>query len=172
MLLEKDLAKIKRLGERNERQNYKFRLFLKNINLASVEIDRTVHELYDHVRQQIDCTECANCCIQITPLLDENDITRFIKKLDMGAAGFKSRYLQEVKAYADKATYEFRELPCPFLLNNACSNYQNRPSQCRAYPYLHKKGFTSRSLGVIDNYSVCPIVFNVFELLKNNLRRY
>jgi Fe-S-cluster containining protein len=172
MLIEKDLAKIKLLGERNERQNYQFRVFLKNSDLASAEIDGMVHEIYDHVRQQIDCTECANCCIQITPLLDEKDITRFIKKLDMDAAEFKSRYLQEVKAYADKSTYEFRELPCPFLLNNRCSNYQNRPSQCRAYPYLHRKDFTSRLLSVIDNYSMCPIVFNVFELLKNNFRRY
>lgn len=90
----------------------------------------------------------------------------------MDAAEFKSRYLQEVKADVDKATYQFREMPCPFLLNNRCSNYQNRPGQCRAYPYLHKKDFTSRLLGVIDNYSICPIVFNVLELLKSNFRRY
>jgi Fe-S-cluster containining protein len=172
MLIEKDLGKIKLLGERNERQNYKFRLFLKNIDLASSEIDKMVHEIYEHVRHEIDCTECANCCKQFTPLLDENDITRFIKKLDMDAADFKSRYLQEVKAYAERATYEFRELPCPFLLNNTCSNYQNRPNPCRGYPYLHRKDFRSRLLSVIENYSICPIVFNVFELLKNNFRRY
>lgn len=172
MLIEKDLEKIRLLGERNEQQNFKFRSFLKYTDMASSEIDSMVLEIYDHVRREIDCSECANCCKQFTPLLDEHDIRRFIKKLDMDAAEFKSRYLEEAKADDDKETYQFRELPCPFLLNNRCSNYHNRPRQCRAYPYLHKKDFTSRLLSVIYNYSVCPIVFNVFEHLKNNFRRY
>lgn len=127
-----------------------------------------VQDIYERVRHEIDCTECANCCKQFSPLLDENDITRLIKKPDMDAADFKSRYRQEAKAYADRVTYEFRELPCPFLLNNTCSNYQNRPSQCRACPYLHRKDFTGRLLSVIGNYSICPIVFNVFELEKKS----
>ena len=32
-----------------------------------------------------------------------------------------------------------------------------------------KKNFTSRLMGVIGNCSVCPIVFNVYELLKGEI---
>ncbi len=171
MLIEKDLDKIKLLGERNERQNFKFRLFLKNLNMESKKIDIIVHEIYGEVVNEIDCTQCANCCRQIKPLLDEKDIDIFIKTLSIDAKTFKSNYLQEVKEHAEKLTFEFKELPCPFLQNNKCRNYQNRPKDCRSYPYLNKKNFTTRLLSIIDNYSICPIVFNVFELLKNNFRK-
>jgi Fe-S-cluster containining protein len=60
----------------------------------------------------------------------------------------------------------FKSLPCPFLLDKKCSVYDSRPDDCKSYPHLHKKDFLSRLFGVIDNYSNCPIVFNVFEDLK------
>lgn len=40
---------------------------------------------------------------------------------------------------------------------------------CISYPHLHKKDFTSRLIGVIENCSVCPIVFNVYERLKERI---
>jgi hypothetical protein len=63
----------------------------------------------------------------------------------------------------------FNKLPCPFLENLKCSIYDNRPNDCRSYPHIHKKEFISRLFGVIDSYSICPIVFNVFEDLKLRL---
>jgi len=60
----------------------------------------------------------------------------------------------------------FKLLPCPFLLDKKCSIYDSRPADCKSYPHLHKKDFLSRLFGVIDNYSNCPIVFNVYEELK------
>jgi hypothetical protein len=56
--------------------------------------------------------------------------------------------------------------PCLFLKDLKCSVYESRPADCKSYPHLHKKDITSRLLGVIDNYSECPIVFNVYEELK------
>jgi hypothetical protein len=40
---------------------------------------------------------------------------------------------------------------------------------CRSYPHLHKKDFAHRVIKVIDNCSICPIAFNVFERLKAEL---
>jgi len=34
---------------------------------------------------------------------------------------------------------------------------------------LHKKEFVFRLWGVVDNCSICPIVFNVYEHLKDKL---
>jgi Fe-S-cluster containining protein len=56
--------------------------------------------------------------------------------------------------------------PCKFLRNKKCTIYSSRPFDCRSYPHLHKKDFTFRLFAVLNNYSVCPIVFNVYEELK------
>jgi hypothetical protein len=42
---------------------------------------------------------------------------------------------------------------------------------CKAIqPSLKKKDFVFRLIGVVNNYSICPIVFNVYEALKNKLK--
>jgi Fe-S-cluster containining protein len=56
--------------------------------------------------------------------------------------------------------------PCQFLKDKKCSIYKLRPEECNSYPYLHKDNFISRLLGVIENYEICPIVYNVYELLE------
>jgi Fe-S-cluster containining protein len=56
------------------------------------------------------------------------------------------------------------------LLDNACTVYPDRPGVCRAYPTLYKEGFV-RNLGItFSNCSVCPIVYNVYELVKMEIR--
>ena len=65
--------------------------------------------------------------------------------------------------------YHFNTLPCPFLKNNLCSVYNFRPNDCRSYPHLHKKNFVSRTMSVVNNTSICPIVFNVYEELKSEI---
>jgi Fe-S-cluster containining protein len=65
--------------------------------------------------------------------------------------------------------YTFNTNPCPFLKGNNCTIHNFRPDDCRSYPHLHKKNFISRTIGVIKNCSVCPIVFNVYENLKNEM---
>jgi hypothetical protein len=69
----------------------------------------------------------------------------------------------------EEGDMHFKDLPCPFLIDKKCSVYDSRPDDCRSYPHLHKNEFLSRLFGVIDNYSICPIVFNVYEELKYKL---
>ena len=63
----------------------------------------------------------------------------------------------------------FKHAPCKFLKDRKCTIYEDRPEDCSSYPHLHKDDFIFRLWGIIDNYSVCPIVFNVFEKLKDEL---
>ncbi|MCG2721230.1 MAG: YkgJ family cysteine cluster protein [Thermodesulfovibrionales bacterium] len=63
-----------------------------------------------------------------------------------------------------------KENPCSFLKDNKCTVYECRPSDCRSFPHLHKRGFTTRLINVLQSYSICPIVFNVYEHLKNEMR--
>ena len=167
MELETDLKYIEQLGEERSEENWKFRTFLKNLEIGTEELDALVHHIATEVTSKIDCTKCANCCKQIRPILDEDDTSQFALGLQMSGSELEGRYLRLCDH--SPAKYEFKELPCPFLKNNRCSNYECRPKDCRSYPHLHKKRFVSRLWGVVENYSICPIVFNVYERLKTEV---
>ena len=48
--------------------------------------------------------------------------------------------------------------------------YEVRPEDCRSYPHIWKNGFATRLMGVLNNYSICSIVFNVYEQLKSEFK--
>jgi hypothetical protein len=96
-----------------------------------------------------------------------DDVSKFAFGLGNEVSEFRKGYLSQDTD--NPAKHMFIELPCPFLANNKCSNYDCRPKDCRSYPHLHKKDFVFRLWGVIENYEVCPIVFNVYEQLKTEL---
>ncbi len=161
------LETIKEMALEREKENLNFRAFLKQIDMAPRKIDAIVHKILDEVTSQIDCTKCANCCKQIRPVLDNGDVSKFSLGIKSSVHQFRERYLHEDNE--NSSHYIFKELPCPFLRNNKCSNYDNRPKDCKSYPHLHKKDFVFRLWGVVENYEICPIVFNVFEQLKIEL---
>ena len=67
--------------------------------------------------------------------------------------------------YHDDPKYMISK-PCQFLEDKKCTIYSIRPEECRSYSYLLKDDFISRLFGAISNYELCPIVYNVYELLK------
>jgi hypothetical protein len=160
-----DIAKIEKLSKRKANENWKFRAFLKSTPIPTEKIDAIVHRLNEQVSAQIDCTACANCCKTVSPTLDEEDVVTFAQGLGISSEQLKSQYLVE-----DEEGFTFNATPCPFLVDNKCSNYEHRPKACASYPHLHKEDFIFRTIGVINNCSVCPIVFNVVERLKGELR--
>jgi len=158
-----DISRIKALSKEMEDENWKFRSYLKCSNMASEEIDRIVHEVYDEISSRIDCRTCGNCCREVQPLLDDEDVERLSEGLGISTARFKAEYL-----IGDEASgkFVFKEKPCPFLSGNLCLYYDLRPKDCVSYPHLHKDGFVFRLIDVIHNCSICPIVFNVYEQIK------
>ena len=158
-----DLDLIKRLGEKNRDSNFRFRSLLKGQD--SRKIDNIVHQLYQDYSSKIDCTKCGNCCTKLKPLIHKKDILVLAKIMNQSSIAFKSEYIM---TDSDNDMF-FKHLPCTFLKDNKCTIYDSRPLDCRSFPHLHKKEFISRLFGVIDYYSICPIVFNVFEDLKTKL---
>ena len=161
--IETDLAKISQIGKRNEQKNLRFRSYLKGID--GNRIDRLVFRLNAEVSAQIDCTACGNCCRSLKPSLTNDDIKRLSVNQNLSEEVFIEKYID----IEDDANV-FRNLPCSFLCENKCAVYENRPEDCRSFPHLDKGNFTTRLWGVLENYSICPIVFNVFERLKMELR--
>ena len=161
--MEKDLNKIASLSKFNQDENWEFRIFLKGFDVQ--EIDSIVHEIYQQVSSKIDCISCGNCCKIIQPVLNDKDIDQLSKSLKINTETFKERYLE--KDESDKNI--FKQIPCPFFKDSKCIQYETRPKDCVSFPHLHKNNFVFRLIGVINNNSICPIVFNVYEELKKAL---
>jgi len=168
MKVETDLKKIKETAEKKEDENWEFRSFLKGYDIEVEELDSIVHGLLEEVYKEIDCTACGNCCRTISPVLEQEDIEKLTLGLGISPENFRERFLiKDDENYSEG--FIFNKKPCPFLKGNLCSHYELRPEDCRSFPHLHKEEFVFRLIGVIENYAVCPIVFNVYEQLKAEL---
>ena len=67
--------------------------------------------------------------------------------------------------------YVFKTMPCPFLMpDNYCQIYENRPKACKEYPHTDRKKFYQITNLSIKNSHVCPIVYEVLEDLKKELK--
>ena len=166
MKLQTDPKLVEGLAKEREDQNWRFRSFLKGIDLEVEEVDAIVHKHYEAVSRQIDCCACGNCCRAVLPVLSELDVTRLASGLKVSEAELIDRLLVPGE---EKKTFTFNKKPCPLLSGSRCIAYGSRPDACRSFPHLHKKEFVFRLAQAVGNCSICPIVFNVFERLKDEL---
>jgi len=119
--------------------------------------------LHDEAFKAIDCLQCANCCKNYSPRFKTPDIKRISKHLKLKEGDFIEKYL-ELDPDGD---YVVRSKPCPFLGNdNACTIYEERPSDCARYPYTDEDVLLKRSSLTLKNSLVCPIVHYVLEKIK------
>ena len=96
----------------------------------------------------------------------ESEIKRLSHIENLAPTDFETRFVER-DSYED--IKYLKDTPCKFLKGKSCSIYINRPEDCKSYPHTKKTDFISRTLGMIDNYGICPIVFNLFERLKLEL---
>ena len=166
MEIETNIGTIERLAEKNRPADWAFRSYLKGCDLSAEEIDSLVHKHYKAVAEQIDCRKCANCCKVVGPRLKEKDIERLSAHLKITGEAFVLEYLSQNEEGEGRP---FKSLPCPFLSGNSCAVYDQRPDDCRSYPHLHKEGFVFRLMQTVSNCAVCPIVYNVYGRLKEEV---
>jgi len=166
--IETSLNKIQKLAKQREEENWEFRSFLKGYP-SSKKVDKIVHTLFQEISSKIDCTKCANCCKVVKPVLTAKDIEKLSEGLGIPIAQLKEEYLTE---YKEEKGLTFKTLPCPLLKDTLCTQYPHRPAVCESFPHLYKKDFISRLIQVVENYYICPIVFNIYENIKDELWRY
>jgi len=164
-----DLVQIRALAKEKEDENWRFRQFLKQqCSLDPSDVDTQVMETTKRVWAGIDCTACANCCREVSPTFSEEEVSRLAQRLGMAPQQFIDAYLERTEN-GEENPWQTRTKPCPFLKENRCSVYEDRPADCSGYPYLYEPDFVFRTMGMIERTFTCPIVYEVIEKLKQSL---
>ena len=157
-----DLVQIRRLGEKKRDENERFRKHLKRHNF----VERNFRRIAQNIEDQIDCSQCANCCREATVRLAERDIEKLAKFLRIKPAQFVREYCQQSE---DEGLILKRiETGCVFLDGNLCSVYEARPGNCEDFPHLVRGqgSLLSRMWEFKDRACYCPIVYNALEAFK------
>ena len=120
-------------------------------------------ELHEEAFGHVDCLSCANCCRNYSPRFKTPDIKRISKALRMKEGDFIETYLR----LDEDGDYVVKSTPCPFLgVDNRCSIYEDRPSDCSRFPYTDEDVLLKRPAITLKNATFCPAVFYVLERLK------
>ncbi len=121
-------------------------------------------ELHEKAFAEVDCLTCANCCKNYSPRFKTPDIKRISKLLKLKESVFIDTYL----TLDTEGDYVTNTKPCPFLgTANYCSIYDDRPSDCKRFPYTDEDVLIKRPVITLKNSTFCPAVHHVLEhLLK------
>ena len=159
-----DLIQIHRLAETEERENLRFRRFLKTHHYP----DSLFRRIARTVEEQIDCKACANCCRQTRVNVSPTEIDTLARYLSLPRE-------QVIKEYTipdpeDRETILRHTADgCVFLDGNLCLVYEARPRACREFPYLasNERSLGGRMPSVCKHACICPIVYNTLQAYKH-----
>src|SRR3972149_1631468 len=76
-----EISKLKEKAKGVQAENKIF--FAKLKKSTPRNLDDVAHRLHDEAFDDIDCTDCANCCKTTSPIFRQNDIQRIAKRLKM-----------------------------------------------------------------------------------------
>jgi len=159
-----DLVQIRRLGEKKTGENRQFRLYLKRYNF----VERRLKKIAQEIEDQIDCTQCANCCRVATVKLTERDVEKLAKLLRIRPRQFLRDYTTESEE--EGLILKRGDTGCVFLEGNLCGVYEARPDTCSRFPHMVRGNgsIVSRMWQFIDRACYCPIVYNALEAFKED----
>ena len=161
-----DLVQIRLQGEKKRPENERFRKHMKSRDHS----DRILRRIAESVEEQIDCTQCANCCRVASISIHERDIERLARYLRLTPAKFIAGYTAESE---DEGMVLRRDDAngCVFLSGNECTVYDARPDTCQRFPHMVRGqgSIASRMWQFIDRSCYCPIVYNSLEAFKVEL---
>tara|TARA_B100000809_G_scaffold164322_1_gene161675 strand:- start:62 stop:532 length:471 start_codon:yes stop_codon:yes gene_type:complete len=151
-MLEVNLKTIAETAVNKEVDNRSFANYLKEQNVE--KIDEIAQRLAKDFTDKIDCVACGSCCNNLRPIATTEELRKFVveEKIE------EYRYLERFS--------------CKNLDSNdskKCTVYLDRPQECRDFPYMDRDNFAKRTIGILQNYKICPIVFNTYESLKDEL---
>jgi Fe-S-cluster containining protein len=151
---------LKNWEKKSAENQKKYKQFL--VRPDKNKVLKALPELHEEAFEKIDCLQCANCCKNYSPRFKTPDIKRISKYLKMRESVFIEKYLK----VDEEGDFVVNERPCPFLgADNYCSIYEQRPSDCRRFPYTDEDVFIKRKELTLKNSTFCPITYYVLEKL-------
>jgi len=162
-----DLVQIRLLGKKKRDENLRFRKHMKSHDHS----DWILRRIAERIEEQIDCTQCANCCRVATARVTERDVERLAKSLRIKPARVMADFVVE----SEEEGYVLRrdeQSGCVFLNGNECTVYEARPESCQRFPHVVRGNgsIASRMWEFVDRACYCPIVYNSLEAFKEELR--
>lgn len=158
---------VKARAKLKENENYKFRTYLK-MNADPIKLDEQFYKLHEELFSIYDCSQCRNCCKMYCGMLLQEDIDKAAGQLSISAEDLTSQYLEYDQA---EMSYKTRHCPCDFLKENGdCALGECKPANCNKYPYTDQPDRIGSLLSIIESASVCPVVYEMLERLKEEYR--
>ncbi|MCU0381297.1 MAG: YkgJ family cysteine cluster protein [Chitinophagaceae bacterium] len=149
---------LKNWEKKSAERSKMYKRYLERANRNTVL--KQLPGLHEEAFSKIDCLQCARCCKNYSPRFKTPDIKRISRLLKMKESVFIDTYLK----LDDEGDYVVKTVPCPFLgADNHCSIYEDRPSDCRRFPYTDEDVFLKRPRITLKNASFCPAVYYVLE---------
>lgn len=175
--MEVNAKNVRLLAEQVDDENFEFRRFLKwQDALSDEELDELVWETTRRIWAGFDCTTCGNCCRELVPTVTAEEVERLAVRLGVSVETFHEQYVERVATPDEDdvdpggpVQWRLRGRSCPFLKGNRCTVYEDRPTQCRKYPYLYEPNFSRRLIAMLERTYTCPVVYQVLEALKREL---
>jgi len=154
---------LKNWEKRSADNQKKYKQFLSRADKNKVL--KALPGLHKEAFSKIDCLQCANCCKNYSPRFKTPDIKRISKVLGLRESEFIEKYL----LVDEEGDFIVNTKPCPFLgADNFCSIYEDRPSDCRRFPYTDEDVIIKRKELTLKNSTFCPITYYVLEKLSAN----
>ena len=151
---------LKNWEKRSAGNQKKYKQFLSRADKNKVL--KALPGLHEEAFSKIDCLQCANCCKNYSPRFKTPDIKRISKVLGLRESAFIEKYL----LVDEEGDFIVNTKPCPFLgADNFCSIYEDRPSDCRRFPYTDEDVIIKRKELTLKNSTFCPITYYVLEKL-------
>ena len=139
-----------------------YKSFLKRVNQQKAI--SVLPDLHEQAFEKVDCLSCGNCCKGYSPRFKTPDIKRISRTLGLREGVFIESYLK-IDTDGD---YVLQQTPCSFLgSDNYCSIYDDRPSDCRRFPYTDADFCVKRTAITLKNVDFCPAAYYVIEKLMS-----
>lgn len=157
------LSELKEAYKKVEEDNYIFRRYLKN-NADMKTLDQQFLSLHKEFFSEYDCNACRNCCVEYSANFEEEELLPVTEYLNLSKKEFIDQYIEE--RYGQ---YDLKTKPCAFLkVDGACEIESCKPLSCKDYPFTDRPDRMFSLASLVSSTSVCPVVYEMFERLKED----
>lgn len=130
-------------------------------DVQSSTLDQQFEINHDKIFAETDCLTCANCCKNYSPIIEQEDITRIQKVLNVDGAYLFEHYIE----MDEDGDFVFKSQPCPMLDldTNKCKIYIDRPNACAEYPHTKMKRIKTHLELLEVNATICPAAEKILD---------